>query len=62
VEQQVVTASVESDGNQITVTESATEVTAAEGKKTRAKKVTVERGEPSCLPDACTLAYILECI
>ena len=40
--------SIDTEGEQVTVEESITEVTAPGGKKTRAKKVTVERGEPLC--------------
>ncbi len=46
VEQQIVTTSIDTEGEQVTVEESTTEVTAPGGKKTRTKKVTVERGKP----------------
>ena len=45
VEKQVVATSVDTEGEQITIEERTTEVTAPGGKKTRTKKVTVERGE-----------------
>lgn len=54
VEQHVVAiaTSVNTEGEQVTVDESITEVTAPGGKKTRKKKVTVERGEYAFLRPA----------
>ncbi len=49
--------SIDTEGEQVTVEESTTEVTAPGGKKKRTKKVTVERGKPLC-PDTWSCAHL----
>ena len=49
VEQHVIATSADTKGEQVTVEESTTEVTSPGGKKSRKKKVAVERGESAVL-------------